>query len=340
MGVKVGINGFGRIGRLVFRVMANRPNEFDVVAINDLSDPKHLAILLRYDSVHGRFNGTVEAGEGSLIVNGKTIKILSEREPVKLPWKSLGVDVAVESTGFFTEREGKRGGFVDHLTAGAKKVIISAPAKGPDRTVVLGVNDDQLLASDHCISNASCTTNCLAPLAMILDKNFGIVQGMMTTVHAYTNDQRVADQIHDDLRRARAAAANIIPSSTGAAKAIGEVLPSLKGKLDGFSLRVPVPDGSITDLTVELKQEVDVATINNAFKTAASGALKGILEYTEDPIVSSDVIRNPHSCIFDSKCTMVSGGKGKLAKVLGWYDNEWGYSNRTADLVAKVAKFS
>jgi glyceraldehyde 3-phosphate dehydrogenase len=339
MSVKVGINGFGRIGRLVFRVMAGRPQEFDVVAINDLADPKHLAILLRYDTVHGRFAGTVEAGEGQLIVNGKPIKILREREPAKLPWKDLGVDVAVESTGFFTEREGAKGGFADHLKAGAKKVIISAPAKGPDRTVVLGVNDSQLTAADRCISNASCTTNCLAPMAVVLDKNYGIVRGMMLTVHAYTNDQRVADQIHDDMRRARAAAANIIPSSTGAAKAIGEVLPNLKGKLDGFALRVPVPDGSITDLTVELSQETDVASINSVFKAAAaSGPLKGILEYTEDPIVSSDIVRNPYSCIFDAKSTMVSGGKGKLVKVLGWYDNEWGYSNRTADLVAKVSK--
>src|SRR5262249_48247312 len=239
MAVKVGINGFGRIGRLVFRVMAGRPNEFDVVAINDLADPKHLAHLLKYDSVHGRFPGTVEAGEGKLIVNGRTIRILTEREPAKLPWKDLGVEVAIESTGFFTEREGgkkgAKGGFADHLTAGVKRVIISAPAKGPDRTIVLGVNDDQLLPQDRCISNASCTTNCLAPMAMVLDKSFGIVQGMMVTVHAYTNDQRVADQIHEDMRRARSAAQNIIPSSTGAAKAIGEVLPAPKGELDGLA---------------------------------------------------------------------------------------------------------
>ncbi len=339
MAVKVGINGFGRIGRLVFRVMCSRPDEFDVVAINDLTDPKHLAILLKYDSTHGPFKGTVESGEGKLVVNGKSVQILAEREPAKLPWKQLGVDVVVESTGFFTERKGARGGFADHLTAGAKKVIISAPAKGPDRTIVLGVNDDQLQPADTCISNASCTTNCLAPMAMILDKKFGIVQGMMTTVHAYTNDQRVADQIHEDLRRARAAAQNIIPSSTGAAKAIGEVLPTLKGKLDGFALRVPVSDGSITDLTVEVKQEVDVATVNQAFREAAAGPLKGVLQYTEDPIVSSDVIDNSHSCIFDARITMVQpGGKGKLVKVCGWYDNEWGYSCRTADLVARVGK--
>lgn len=342
MAIKVGINGFGRIGRLVFRAMMARGGEFDVVAINDLADPKSLAMLLKYDTVHGRFNGTVQAGEGSLIVNGKTVKILAEREPAKLPWKDLGVEVAIESTGFFTSREGggKKGstsGFLDHIKAGAKKVIISAPAKNPDRTIVMGVNHDQLQPADACISNASCTTNCLAPLAKILDENFGIVQGMMVTVHAYTNDQRIADQIHEDLRRARAAAQNIIPSSTGAAKAIGEVLPQLKGKLDGFALRVPVVDGSITDLTVEVSKPTSVAEINDAFKKAAAGPLKGILEYTEDPIVSSDIVGNPHSCIFDAKSTMVAAN-GKMVKVLGWYDNEWGYSNRTADLTALVAK--
>ncbi|HLJ95470.1 MAG TPA: type I glyceraldehyde-3-phosphate dehydrogenase [Gemmataceae bacterium] len=339
MAVKVGINGFGRIGRLVFRAMMARPNEFDVVAVNDLTDPKHLAILLRYDSVHGRFPGTVEAGEGKLIVGGKTVQVFKEREPAKLPWKSSGVDVVVESTGFFTEREGAKGGFADHLKAGAKRVIISAPAKGPDLTVVLGVNDSKLTAEHRCVSNASCTTNCLAPMAMILDQRFGIVRGAMTTVHAYTNDQRVADLLHEDLRRARAAGINIIPSSTGAAKAIGQVLPSLDGKLDGIALRVPVPDGSITDLTVELKQEVTADQVNQAFREAAAGPLKGILEYTEDPIVSSDIIDDPHSCIFDSKSTMVlPKGKGHMVKVLGWYDNEWGYSCRTADLVARVGK--
>jgi glyceraldehyde 3-phosphate dehydrogenase len=343
MAVKVGINGFGRIGRLVFRAMTERPQEFDVVAINDLTNPAHLAVLLRYDTVHGRFAGTVEPGEASLNVNGKTVKILAERDPAQLPWKQLGVDVVIESTGFFTNREGGgkkggSGGFADHLKAGAKKVIISAPAKGQDRTIVLGVNDDQLKKEDTCISNASCTTNCLAPMAMIVDKTFGIVQGMMTTIHAYTNDQRVADQIHEDLRRARAAAQNIIPSSTGAAKAIGEVLPHLKGKLDGFALRVPVINGSFTDLTVEVQKDATVEDINRAFKEAAGSNLKGILEYTEDPIVSSDIIDNPHSCIFDAKCTMVPGGKGKLIKVCGWYDNEWGYSCRTADLAARVGK--
>jgi glyceraldehyde 3-phosphate dehydrogenase len=280
--------------------MASRPNEFDVLAVNDLTDPKHLATLLRYDSVHGRFNGTVEAGEGKLIVNGKTIQVVKEREPAKLPWGSLGVEVVVESTGFFTEREGPRGGFADHLTAGAKRVIISAPAKGPDLTVVMGVNDKQLTPQHRCISNASCTTNCLAPMAMILDQKFGIARGIMTTVHAYTNDQRVADLIHEDLRRARAAAINIIPSTTGAARAIGHVLPDLEGKLDGIALRVPVADGSITDLTCELKQEVTVEQVNHAFREASQGPLKGILEYTEDPIVSSDIIDNPHSCILDA----------------------------------------
>jgi glyceraldehyde 3-phosphate dehydrogenase (phosphorylating) len=341
MAVKVGINGFGRIGRLVFRAMMTRPREFDVVAVNDLTDPKHLATLLKYDTVHGRFEGTIEAGDGKLIVGGKTIQVLKEREPARLPWKQLGVEVVVESTGFFTEREGPKGGFADHLKAGAKRVIISAPAKGPDLTVVLGVNDNKLTPEHRCVSNASCTTNCLAPMAMILDQKFGIVRGTMTTVHAYTNDQRVADLIHEDLRRARAAAVNIIPSSTGAAKAIGQVLPALDGKLDGLALRVPVPDGSITDLTVELKQEVTPEQVNQAFREAAAGPLKGILEYTDDPIVSSDVIDDPHSCIFDAKSTMViPKGKGPMVKVLGWYDNEWGYSCRTADLVARVGKFA
>src|SRR5437660_3017056 len=339
MAVKVGINGFGRIGRLVFRAMLGRASEFDIVAVNDLTEPKHLAMLLKYDSVHGRFEGTVEAGEGKLVVNGKSIQVLKEREPAKLPWSKLGVDVVVESTGFFTDREGPKGGFADHLKAGAKRVIISAPAKGPDLTVVLGVNDNKLTSEHRCVSNASCTTNCLAPMAMVLDQKFGIVRGAMTTVHAYTNDQRVADLIQQDLRRARAAAVNIIPSTTGAARAIGLVLPNLDGKLDGISLRVPVADGSITDLTAELKQEVTVDQVNQAFKEAAAGPLKGILEYTEDPIVSSDVIDNPHSCIFDSKSTMVlPKGKGPMVKVLGWYDNEWGYSCRTADLVVRVGK--
>jgi glyceraldehyde 3-phosphate dehydrogenase len=339
MAVKVGINGFGRIGRMVFRAMLERPGEFDIIAINDLTDPKALAILLKYDSVHGSLGKPVEAGEDSLTVAGKKIKVLKEREPAKLPWKTLGVDVVVESTGLFTEKEGPKGGFADHVKAGAKKVIISAPAKGEDVTIVLGVNDDKLTAQQQYISNASCTTNSLAPLALVLDQKFGILRGVMTTVHAYTNDQNVADQVHKDLRRARSAAINIIPSSTGAAKAIGLVLPNLAGKLDGTALRVPVPDGSITDLTVELNREVTVAEVNAAFKDAAAGKLKGILEYTEDPIVSSDIIDNPHSCIFDALSTLVSPkGKGPTVKVFGWYDNEWGYSCRTADLVARVGK--
>jgi glyceraldehyde 3-phosphate dehydrogenase len=339
MAIKVGINGFGRIGRLVFRAMLDRPGVFDVAAVNDLTEPRHLAMLLRYDSVHGRLDKTVEAAEGKLVVDGKQIQVLKEREPAKLPWKQLGVQVVVESTGFFTDREGPKGGFADHLKAGASRVIISAPAKGPDLTVVMGVNDNKLTPEYRCISNASCTTNCLAPMAMILDQQFGILRGTMTTVHAYTNDQRVADLIHEDLRRARAAAINIIPSTTGAAKAIGQVLPGLDGKLDGMALRVPVPDGSITDLTVDLKQEVTTEQVNQAFRQAAAGPLQGILQYTEDPIVSSDIIDNPHSCIFDAKCTIVSPkGKGTMAKVFGWYDNEWGYSCRTADLVERVGK--
>lgn len=340
MAVRVGINGFGRIGRMVYRAMAERPQEFEVVAVNDLTDPKQLAILLQYDSVHGKFPKKVQAGDSQLLIDGKSLKVLKEREPAKLPWKELDVQVVVESTGFFTERESPRGGFADHLKAGAKRVIISAPAKGEDVTIVLGVNDAKLTTEARCISNASCTTNSLAPLAMILDQKFGIIRGVMTTVHAYTNDQRLSDLIHpEDMRRARAAAINIIPSSTGAAKAIGKVIPGLDGKLDGISLRVPVPDGSITDLTVELKQEVSIDQVNQAFKEAAAGPLKGILEYTEDPIVSSDIIDNPHSCIFDAKSTLVlPKGKGPMVKVFGWYDNEWGYSCRTADLVARVGK--
>jgi glyceraldehyde 3-phosphate dehydrogenase len=338
MAVKVGINGFGRIGRLVFRAMLDRPQVFDVVAVNDLTEPKHLAMLLKYDSVHGGLTQPIDAAEGQIKVGGKSIQVLKEREPAKLPWSKLGVEVVVESTGFFTERESSKGGFADHLKAGARRVIISAPAKGPDLTVVMGVNDRKLTSEHRCISNASCTTNCLAPMAMVMNQKFGIVQGTMTTVHAYTNDQRVADLIHEDLRRARAAAVNIIPSSTGAAKAIGLVLPELDGKLDGMALRVPVPDGSITDLTVDLQQEVTVEQVNAAFKEVAAGPLKGILQYTEDPIVSSDIIDNPHSCIFDAKSTIVSPkGKGKMAKIFGWYDNEWGYSVRTADLVERVA---
>jgi glyceraldehyde 3-phosphate dehydrogenase len=340
MPVRVGINGFGRIGRMVYRAMAERPGEFEVVAVNDLADPKHLANLLKFDSVHGRFGKRVEATEDSLVIDGKKLKVLKEREPGKLPWKDLGVEVVVESTGFFTDKEGPKGGFADHVTkGGAKRVIISAPSKGEDLTLVLGVNDHMLKPDHKYISNASCTTNCLAPMAMVLDQKFGIVRGLMTTVHAYTNDQRVADLIHEDMRRARAAAINIIPSTTGAARAIGKVLPNLDGKLDGIALRVPVPDGSITDLTAELKKSVTAAEINNAFREAANGPLRGILEYSEDPLVSSDIIDNPHSCIFDAKSTVVMPKDGgNFVKIFGWYDNEWGYSCRTADLVARVGK--
>jgi len=339
MAVRVGINGFGRIGRMVFRAMLERPAEFDVVAINDLTEPKSLATLLKYDSVHGKLGHKVESTSDSLVVDGKTIKVLKEGDPSKLPWKALGVEVVVESTGRFTEKEGPKGGFGDHLKAGARRVIISAPSKDEDITVVLGVNDDKLGPEHRCISNASCTTNSLAPMALVLDQKFGIERGVMTTIHAYTNDQNVADQIHKDLRRARAAAVNIIPSSTGAAKAIGLVLPNLAGKLDGSALRVPVPDGSITDLTVDVKRDVTRDEVNAAFKEAANGKLKGVLEYSEDPLVSSDIVHNPHSCIFDSSLTIVTPKEGgRIVKVFGWYDNEWGYSQRTADLVARVGK--
>ena len=340
MSVRVAINGFGRIGRLVFRAMAGRPNEFDIVAINDLSEPPVLRQLLKYDSVHGRFAGSVEAADGALLVNGKRIAILAERAPAKLPWANMNVDVALESTGVFTGREGEKGGYGDHLKAGAKKVILSAPAKDkPDLTVVLGVNDHLLSAAHKCISNASCTTNCLAPVAKVLHETFGIVEGLMTTVHAYTNDQNLADLVHKDPRRARAAAVNIIPTTTGAAKAVGEVLPELNGKLNGFSLRVPVPDGSIVDLVVALKRSVTVEEINGALKTAAEGKLKGIIEFSMDPLVSSDIVGNPHSAIIDAQSTMTMPGKGgTMVKVVAWYDNEWGYASRTADLIARVAK--
>ncbi len=336
--VRVGINGFGRIGRIVFRVMASRPQEFDIVAINDLGSPQALAMLLKYDSVQGRFKGTVEATENGLVVNGKKIRICAEKDPRSLPWKAEGVEVAVESTGFFTgrEKDGKPG-YDSHLSAGARKVVLSAPAKDdPDLTCVMGVNDNQLTSAHKCISNASCTTNCLAPMVKILHESFGLEKGLMTTVHAYTNDQRVSDQLHSDPHRSRAAALNIIPTSTGAAKAVGLVLPELNGKLTGISLRVPVPAGSITDLVATLKKTVTKDEINAAMKTASESSLKGILEYTTDPIVSSDVIGNPHSCVFDSSWTSVIGGN--MVKVLGWYDNEYGYSSRTADLIAKIAR--
>ncbi|MBQ15517.1 MAG: type I glyceraldehyde-3-phosphate dehydrogenase [Planctomycetaceae bacterium] len=337
MTVKVGINGFGRIGRITFRALAARGDEFEVVGINDLGETSALANLLKYDSTQGRFPGTVEVDGDSMIVNGRTVTICAERDPGNLPWGDLGVDVALESTGFFTNRaaDGKPG-YDSHLAAGARKVVLSAPAKdAPDLTVVQGVNDDQLSADHLCVSNASCTTNCLAPMVKILHENFGLDHGLMTTVHAYTNDQRISDQLHSDPRRARAAAANIIPTSTGAAKAVGLVLPELNGKLTGISLRVPVLSGSITDLVATLDQDASVEAINSAMQDAANGALAGIMEYTTDPIVSSDVIGNTHSCILDGSWTTRIGQN--MVKLLGWYDNEYGYSNRTADLIAKMA---
>lgn len=337
MAVKVGINGFGRIGRITFRVLAARPDEFEVVAINDLGDPQLLGMLLKYDSVQGRFPGTVDVDGSSLVVNGKTVRVYAERDPRELPWKKLGVEVALESTGFFTKREADgKPGYDSHLTAGARKVVISAPAKDqPDLTVVLGVNDNQLRSEHVCVSNASCTTNCLAPMAKVLHENFGVEQGLMTTVHSYTNDQKVSDQLHSDPHRARAAAINIIPTSTGAAQAVGWVLPELSGKLTGIALRVPVPAGSIVDLVAILSKRVSVDEVNAAMRKAAQGPLQGLLEYTEDPIVSSDVIGNPHSCIFDASWTTQVGSN--MVKVLGWYDNEYGYSSRTADLIARMA---
>ena len=339
MATRVGINGFDRIGRLVFRVMASRPGEFDIAAINDLSDIKMLAQLLKYDSVHGRFPGTISIDGDSLIVDGRKIKVVGERAPAKLPWGDLGVEVAVESTGVFTQRKSEKGGYADHLSAGAKKVIISAPTKDdPDLMVVQGVNDDQLNAAHLCISNASCTTNCLAPMAKVLNDSFGLEHGLMTTVHAYTNDQRVGDLIHSDPRRARAAAINIIPTTTGAARAVGKVIPELNGKLNGFSLRVPVADGSVVDLVAVLKKSVTTDEVNAALKTAAEGKMKGIMEYCEDPLVSSDIIGNAHSSIIDAQSTMtMPGDGGNMVKVVSWYDNEWGYASRTADLITKVS---
>lgn len=342
MSIAVGINGFGRIGRISFRAMMDRtndpnsPHDFDILAINDLGSPDALAMLLKYDSVQGPYPGTVEAGSDHLIVDGKKIKVTAERDPGNLPWKELGVETCLESTGFFTsEATDDSPGYDSHLKAGAKKVVISAPSKGRAKLIVLGVNDDDLTAGDDCISNASCTTNCLAPMAKVLHENFGIEKGLMTTVHAYTNDQRTGDQIHKDPRRARAAAVNIIPTSTGAASAVGKVLPDLNGKLTGISLRVPVPVGSVTDLVVEMSKDVTADEVNDAMKAAATGPLKGILQYVTDPIVSTDIIHNPHSSIFDASWTQVIGGN--LLKVLSWYDNEYGYSNRTADLMMKIA---
>ena len=326
---KIAINGFGRIGRLTFRNLIENDN-VEIVAINDLTATDMLAHLLKYDSAHGRFNGTVEHTENSLIVNGKEITVYAQRDPETLPWAELGIDVVIESTGFFRDAEGMG----KHIKAGAKKVALSAPASGDIKTIVLGVNDGELTADDTMVSNASCTTNCLSPMAKVLDEKFGIESGFMCTIHAYTSDQRIQDAPHSDKRRARAAAVNMIPTSTGAAKAVALVLPQLKGKLDRYAMRVPTITGSATDLTVQLKKEVTAEEINAAMKEAAEGPLKGILMYTEDPIVSSDIVGDKHSCIFDAG---VTSAKGNLVKVLGWYDNEAGYSARLANLVERLA---
>ncbi len=335
MAIRVGINGFGRIGRLFFRALRGC-DDIEVMAINDLADAPTLATLLKYDSVHGRYEGTVAAktedGKAYLVVDGKKILILGEKEPAKLPWKALGVTIVFESTGIFTNKEA----MAKHIEAGAKKVLLSAPPKGPiDATIVMGVNDKTLKPTDVYVSNASCTTNCLAPLVKVLNESFGIEYGLMTTCHAYTNDQRIADLIHKDPRRARAGAINIIPTSTGAAKAVGEVIPELNGKLTGISLRVPVPDGSVVDFVALLKKDVTKDEVNAAMKKAAEGALKGILEYTEDPIVSSDVVGNPCSSLFDAQSTLVM--QKRMVKVISWYDNEWGYSKRCVDLIRLMA---
>ncbi len=333
MGVKIGINGFGRIGRNFFRAAKQQGKDWDFVAVNDITDAPTLAHLLKYDSVLGRFQGEVGVSDHGITVDGDELKVLAEREPAKLPWKELGAEIVIESTGLFTDREKAS----KHLEAGAQKVVISAPAKGEDITIVLGVNDDAYdPATHHLISNASCTTNCVAPMAKVLDDAFGIEQGFMTTIHAYTNDQQILDLPHKDLRRARAAAVNIIPTSTGAAKATGLVLPHLKGKMDGIAMRVPVPDGSVTDLVATVKRDTTIDEVNAAFRAAAdSGPLSGgRLVYTEDPIVSSDIVGSAASCTFDAASTMVMGN---VVKIVGWYDNEWGYSNRLVDLVDLVA---
>ncbi|MEA2211060.1 MAG: hypothetical protein QOF83_1008 [Solirubrobacteraceae bacterium] len=333
MAVRVGINGFGRIGRNVFRAAYERGADIEWLAVNDLVDPKTIAHLLKYDSTYGPFPGTVQATESGFSVDGKEIRVLAERDPGALPWGDLGADVVIESTGLFTDRENA----AKHIAAGAKKVVISAPATNPDTTVVLGVNFDEAYDRDNheVISNASCTTNCLAPITKVIHDTVGIKHGLMTTIHAYTADQRLQDMPHKDLRRARAAAVNLIPASTGAAKAIGLVIPELNGKLNGFAVRAPVPTGSVVDLTVEASRETSVEEINGALRAAAeSGPLKGLMVYTEDPIVSSDIIKNPASSIVDSQLTVVMDGT--MVKVISWYDNEWGYSNRVSDLVQRL----
>ncbi len=324
--ITVGINGFGRIGRLVFRAMT-ADGGFNIVAVNDLQSAEVLAALLRRDTTHGAYPGTVEAGEDAIIVDGKTVKALGERDPANLPWGELGVEFVVESTGFFR----KKADCQKHIDAGAKKVLLSAPARDElDATVVIGVNDDVLKPAHTIVSNASCTTNCLAPMVKVLNDTFGIEHALMTTIHAYTNDQRILDMVHSDMRRARSAGANIIPTTTGAAKAVGGVIPELNGKLDGMAMRVPVIDGSVTDLVAVLKKDVSVDEVNAAFKAAADGALEGLLQYSEEPLVSSDIIGNPYSCVFDAPNTRVM--QGTMVKVIGWYDNEWAYSVRCADL--------
>jgi len=336
MSIKVAINGFGRIGRAMARIIMQRKGELELVAVNDLSDAKSLAHLFKYDTVMGRWEGTVEAKDNKLVINGKNIDVLAVKNPAELPWKDMGVKIVVESTGIFRTAESPKGGYADHLKAGANKVLLTVPAKDDiEATIVLGVNDNKLTKDVKCVSNASCTTNCLAPLAKVLNDAFGIEQGFMTTIHAYTSDQRVADMIHKDLRRARAAAVNIIPTTTGAAKAIGKVIPELDGKLDGFAIRVPVPVGSIVDLVVNVKKNVTVDSVKAAMKKAAEGSMKGILVYCDEPIVSSDIVKNPASSIFDSLCTMVID---KTVKVVSWYDNEWGYSNRSVDIMERMAK--
>ncbi len=327
MPIRIGINGFGRIGRNVTRVMHER-KDFEIVAINDLSDSKTLAHLLKYDSTHGRFRGEIKASEGKLTIDGRDVRVIAEKDPANLPWKDMNIDFAIESTGVFTGRAD----IEKHIKAGAKKVLLTVPPKDEiDATIVMGVNHETLKASDKLISNASCTTNCVVPMVKVLHENFGIERAFMNTIHAYTNDQRILDLVHKDLRRARSAAVNIIPTSTGAAKTAGVVYPELKGKVDGMSMRVPVQDGSVTDFVAVLKKEVSAKDINAAFQKMSQGALKGVLEYSEEPLVSSDIIDNPHSCIFDALSTMTIG---TLVKVIGWYDNEWGYSNRVADLIA------
>lgn len=331
MSIRIAINGFGRIGRLVFRRMQQLEG-FEVVAINDITNAKTLAHLLKYDSVHRKFNGTVLSKDGAVVVNGKEIPITAEKDPAKLRWKEFSVDIVIEGTGIFTSREK----IMSHINAGARKVILTAPAKDEiDATIVMGVNEDVLTGKEQIVSNASCTTNCLAPMVKVLHDNFKLRKGLMTTVHAYTNDQRLLDLPHSDLRRSRAAQMSIIPTTTGAARAVTKVIPELKGKLDGFAMRVPVSDGSVTDFVAELEREVTREEVNKAFKMASESSLKGILEYCEDEIVSADIIGNSNSCIFDSPSTLVIGN---MVKVIGWYDNEWGYSCRVVDLIKKIAK--